>query len=337
LNETVTEKGFKGLSHLQQLEEFIFFVQQTCHCSSCNSCRVGPRAKFYIDTKNYTLCIQYLPKLRVAGQRLIHDCRYPCNFYEISKVIAHGLLQVEKPCTLGLQEVAISSLPDGIELPNLTSLQLCRINLDFRCDSWLSKVSELGLFGISKDICVQVLTQVGRQLKILRVDVFDTLEVDVILRLSPNLQHLGLVGGPRLLTVATQVDPDTLRQMNVLELRFDRDYNNAVSADVLLQLLQAPEIRKLVLVCRFPEKLENAAEIIGMLQQHKILQKLECAILEGTAQSGAFSDLLLNHLTVNCPNLTDVSNRFACSMFDFCWNTDNALRKHQIFRMCVNR
>jgi len=249
----------------------------------------------------------------------------------MSKVIAQGLLQVEKPCVLGLQEVAVSSLPDGIELPNLTSLQLCRPSLDFQCDSRFTKVSELGLSEVSKDSCVQVLTQIGRQLKILRVDVVDTLEVDEILRLSPNLKHLALVGGPKSLKVATQVDSNTLRRLKVLELRFSRDYNeynDEVSADVLLELLRAPELRKLVLVCRFPKRLENAAEMIGLLQHQKILQKLECVVLEGTAQSGAFSDLLLNSMTVNCPNLIDVSNRFAQSLFDYCWSTDDAVRKY---------
>jgi hypothetical protein len=328
LNETVTERGFKALSHLQHLEEFIFFLLQTCKCRSCFSCRIDPHAKFHNDVKNFILGVHYLPKLRVAGQRLKHDSRYPFNFFALSKVIAEGLLQVDKPCTLGLQEVAVSSLPDGIGLPNLTCLQLCRPSLDFRCDSRLTKVSELGLSEVSKDVCVQVLTQIGRQLKILRLDVVDTMEVDKILRLSPDLKHLALVGGPKSLKVATKVDSDTLRCLKVLELRFSRDYNDEVSANVLMELLRAPEIRKLVLVCRFPERLQQATDIISLLQQQIILQKLECVVLEGTAQSGAFSDLLLNSMTVSCPNLMDVSSRFALSMFDYCWSTDGDKRRH---------
>jgi hypothetical protein len=325
LNDEVTAKGFKALSNLHQLEEFIFFVYK-CHCRDCTFCCFSPNEKFQRNTKNLTLCMQHLPNLRVAGQKITHGGRYPFIYWVMAMSTAEALLRVNKPCTLGLQEMTASSLPDGIELLNLTSLQLCKPSMGFLCGSRLSKVSELGLYQVKKDTCIQILTQIGQQLKILRLDVVETIEIDIILGLCPNLQHLEVLRGP--IRLSNKVDPTTLGQLNILELKFDPNYAVEVGAGMLLQLLQAPELRKLVLVCKFPRQQGESMEIISMLKRLKILQKLEQATLQAIGSSRGFSDVILNYMTVHCPNLTDVSNLSNGSMFDFCWNTDNVVRPH---------
>jgi hypothetical protein len=279
------------------------------------------------NKNNLQLCIRYLPKLRFAGQRLIQDNNGRLdNLWSLKgNITTRELLRLKKPCTLSLQEVTVSSIPKGIKLPNLTSLHLFSPSINFCCDSRMLKVTELGIYDVTRVYCIQILNQIGQQLKILRLELVDKVNIDVVLRACPNLKHLAIAGKTTYLNIATQVELDTVRQLNVLEIVIRY---NGTDPGVLLQLLRAPELRKLALVCRFPP-LEYAAEIVCSLQQHKILQKLEHVYLEDAFGYEAFSNLLLNSLTLHCPNLINVSGAaFRCnrslSILESCWDAGNA-------------
>lgn len=299
-----------------------------CWLCSTNNEYMNPHTKRDLDQSNYLFCLKYLPKLQYAGKRLKLDRSLDQTIVirKLMESTTDNLLLLRKPCTLGLQQLTTcSSLPDGIELPNLTSLHLFRLNSNFQCESRLKNVTELSIYETSKNDCVQILKQIGQQVKILWVDVLDdTLEVDVILNLCPNLKHLSV--GTIILT-AGQVDPNTLRQLNVLEIR-------CLEVDqVLMQLLlQAPELMRLVLFAeRFPEYQRDSMKIFDMLQQHKILQKMERVVIHyiNTHQatysnaSTAFTMLLLEAMTLYCPYLIDVSNDLKSSdaAFEVCWET----------------
>jgi hypothetical protein len=275
-----------------------------------------------IDCVNFKLCVKYLPKLRAAGYKSTGDSRMPFSTFAIGIITNEGLQEVEKPCTLGLEELTVLSLPDGIELPNLTSLHLFRTSSkDFHCDDErLRNVSELALTQVSSDACMQILSHLGGQLKILRIDVMDTVEIDVILQLCPNLKHLNVEVGAKCLTLANQVELGTVQQLNVLELAYKRPNGELpslltdadVDTEVLLQLLQAPELLQLVLVCRFPKEQQDVDEIVGELRQQKILQNLERVVLnqQGSICHGSvfYSRSVMEAMVLFCPKLIDVSN-----------------------------
>lgn len=160
LSESASEKGFKALSNLQHLEEFIFFV-------NIMYCRARINAE-EVYKKNLILCMQHLPKLRIAGERIDHQ--YAAMSVTLGQATAKELLQMTKPQTFGLQEATlyqVSSIPVGILLPNLTTLYLLKPSGNFKCDwSLLSSLTKLGLYEVTMATCLKILNQtVHRQVQ----------------------------------------------------------------------------------------------------------------------------------------------------------------------------
>lgn len=294
-----SEKGFKALSDLEHLEEFIFFATAFGYCT--------------LNERNMQLCLQYLPKLRNAGGKFFHGIT-PQQLQILGHAMTGQLLCAKKPLTLGLEQLtllAVSSIPDGIFLPNLTSLHLMQPTEDFQWDSRMSAVSELNLQEVTMVECVQVLKKVGRQIKILYIDIMDSILVDKILQMCPRLERLYMVFTDDVIELASQIEPDTLQQLEVLELvREDGFYSDDCVDDInaLLQLLQAPKLRQLKLRL-ISLRQEDVEEFDRRLQHGGILQKLEKATLELMSPSAPkdnfdqLMDKLNNSLVLCCPKL----------------------------------
>jgi hypothetical protein len=319
LNESVSEKGFKALSNLQHFEEFIFCSMDLMYC----------KARINADDvykKNLHLCIQHLPKLRIIGERI--DCQDPSQPVILGQVTTEQLLRMNKPLTLGLQEATlsqVSSIPAGISLPNLKTLLLLKPSRNFHCDSRLSTVTELCLHGVSMATCLKILDQIGRQLKKLILYVTDTMFVDKILSLSPNLEHFAVVRSPTRLKVASCINPVTLQRLEVLELLMRRpSVEYVIDSEVMLQLLQAPNLRQLEMRLVTMQQRE-AEEIVRRLQRGEILQKLESAILQPFHEYHVDNpckeerdrmDLVTSSMVMHCPKLVNVFNE-SDVMFQF--------------------
>jgi hypothetical protein len=313
LDEISSGEGFQALSSLQCLQELIFFVEvdtmdRLVQCTRSN-----------INRKNFQLCMQHLPGLRFAGERFNHYL--PVAFKTLGRATEMEL-QTRKPWILGLQEATLfraSSIPDGIFLPNLTSLHLLEPSPGvFQWDPRLSAVTELGLYEVSMDTCVKILSQTEQRLKKLILYVKqDAILVDRIFHLCPNLERFSVVLSPSRLNLMTRIEPDTLRHLKVLELIILSDSTSefVVDPEALMQLLQAPELRHLELT-KITLQQREAEEIIRRLQRGEILQKMEHVILHHwhTPASDLYevasnrTDLVLSTMVLCCPKLTQVFN-----------------------------
>jgi hypothetical protein len=304
LDESVTATGFKALSKLQHLEQFDF---RESHCRDLS-----------------WLCLQYLPNLRFVGDK----CNPNSTLAEagFGSWTTQWMQRAPKPVTLGLQEVTllkVMSLPEGVLLPNLTFLILQEPPENFKCDQRLSTVSKLLIHNVSVATCVHILQQIGRQLKKLIVHYVDSvISVDQILSLCPNLELLSFVVAYGHISLASDIKLSTLRQLKTFVL-YGHWYAQSMKVDfeVLLQLLQAPELRKLNLswLARDPEEVDT---LIAMLQQREILQKLEavnvgpyhfnslCYCEDDAAWEAEYDQVsrLLSAMVLNCPNLVDVKS-----------------------------
>lgn len=333
-------KGFKALSNLQMLEEFTYFSLGDSSLCIDNmkdfnwSCQLSYETTndVAINQVNFGLSLKFLPKLKVSGFKYLpHHCVPGLkNWLEIGKLANEELQKLEKPCTLGLQELTACSLPDGVAFPNLNALHLCSPG-PLECDLRWSTISELGLYSVTMDTSVQIFTQIGKQMKELRIDVMDTLALDVVFKLCPNLKHLALLNGPQQLTCESELDPGSLQQLKGLEIWFYEEHHRVkkleVGAELLLRILQMPELRELVLVCRVPSqqmwygRMSNGAEeIIDLFEEDKMLQKLEKATLRLYGGSGKFSKSLKKGMIEYCPKLIRFSFDIRHPIFENCWD-----------------
>lgn len=266
---SVSDVGFKALSNLQHFKEF-YFMQGAFE----------PHETVYYK-KLFWLCMKHLPKLRYLGDHCSLDnaMHYNC----LGKLTTKWLLEVGKPTTLALQDMTLyeaSCIPDGVFLPNLTSLNLLEPRDNFQCDQKLTTVTELSIYDGTKEVCYRILEQLGEQLKKIRVfPLQDSIPMDQILNLCPNLNLLSYIG-PEQITLASNINPDTLRQLTVLDMYYwpSADLGYSYGPEALLQLLQAPELRILRLHLNSVDQKE-VDEIVRQLQQGEILQKLELAAL----------------------------------------------------------
>lgn len=305
----VSFKGFKALSNLQHLAEFIFYFPLPEN-------KRQDRYDQILDhnIKNYKASMYYMPKLRVVGERMIRDTRQELDHVQVFVYCnEEALRNLRIPSTLGLQELIVSTPPvAGIEFPNLTSLLLYHKGDPWQsheplCCSSLVSLTELIIFN-QRDLNIsfykKILNQVAVQLKSLWL-YLGSAEVDEVLRLCPNLTHFHADG---ILKLASTVTPHTLRNLHVLELRFDERVD--VNPELLLQLLQAPKLRELLIVCKFPSLPEHVP-IVNMLEEHTILQKLEQVVLVETQQYAPgvanYSTCVMEAMISCCPNLVDVS------------------------------
>lgn len=266
-------------------------------------------------SKIFNLSMQYLPKLRNIGNRAQRIILKPDASirYCLGKLTTKWLLEVHKPRTLALQDITLykaSSIPDGVHLPNLTSLSLLMPSENFLCDQRMTKVYELSITAGTKDAFVRILEQLGQQLKKICVEAYETIPMDQILNLCPNLDMMSYVDRNTLITLESDINPDTLRQLTELDMSW---FQYSLGSEALLQLLQAPELRILGLnLCTMDQK--EIEEIVRRLQQREILQKLEIANFwepstwyENVKLSASQATCLLSNMVLHCPMMVYVT------------------------------
>jgi hypothetical protein len=155
----VSSTGFKALSELQHLEQFIFGESE-------NSCG------WTEESKHIVLCSKYLPQLKVIGRRLeflgFDDC-----MFDIPEGYHNNMLQhLQQPAVLGLQLLNLAGLEgdcqpnEDVHFPDLEVLILWAptsgmLNL---CDRFKT-VSTLALYHGNKiEDIMPVLCRVGQRL-----------------------------------------------------------------------------------------------------------------------------------------------------------------------------
>lgn len=304
LDENVSASGFQALSKLDHLEQFYF-------CSIKNAS----------TRKHLELCLQYLPKLRFAGENF---SPHFCIFYNsLGKLTTEALLSLKTPTILGLQKMSlfrVERMPEEISLPNLNHLILEFPLENFRCDDpRLSQVTKLCLYEGTTAAAVQILGHLGRQLKKLELCASESVPFDLILESCPNLEWFSYIKTKTFTNAACYIEPDTLRHLKCLELSSieSQDTSSVADPGLLLQLLRAPELRRLK-VSLYALQQKEMDKIVHLIQQGNILQKLELAMIEAFHDS-VFNalheaeakqvNLLLSEMAVNCPCLYGVFDR----------------------------
>lgn len=163
---------------------------------------------------------------------------------------------------------------------------------------------------------VRILGHLGRQLKKLELCALEPVAFDLILKSCPNLEWFVYIKTKTFTNEACSIEPDTLRHLKCLELSsIESQYTSSVAdPELLLQLLQAPELRRLKLSLYALEQKEMD-KIVHLIQQGKILQKLELAMIEAFHDSlfnalyeveAKQVNLLLSEMALNCPCLYGV-------------------------------
>lgn len=165
--------------------------------------------------------------------------------------------------------------------------------------------------------------------------------MEQIFHMCPNLDLLSCVENPAKITLASDIKPDTLSCLTVLDLSGSYDHNVnlvelVVEKGMLLQLLQAPELRMLKLSMNVMDYWE-LKEILRRLRRREILQKLELAMIKPSHRKYFYSsdddadhplaltetrqtNRLLNNMVLNCPNLYGVFDSFPRGYLDGNWD-----------------
>jgi hypothetical protein len=272
-----------------------------------------------------------LPKLLVAGEKQFKSLYFPDESWTLGRVTTEALSLVQKPLTLHLQEMSLtsaSSLPDDVYVPHLKSLLITSPTDDiFPCDRIrLSSVSNLCLNYVSMDTCVHFFQQIGRQLQILKLRITGIdakLELDSLLRLCPFLETLAIIEGPYNFCrgyANYDLDPRFLKHLRVLHLDLSHAHRNEeYDSEILLKLFAAPELQQLEIITRMRLRQSELDFLANGVIAGKILQKLEKFVIHSDEADGLNANeepsperLAMNHLinvlVVNCPKLVVVSN-----------------------------
>jgi hypothetical protein len=180
----VSSTGFKALSKLPLLQQFIFAEYMK-------------ESDWEHQVRFFNLCTDYLPHLRMAGHSFdvmgIHDLYL--DGYERARGYHNELVQqMKRPATLSLQllNLADDVLPaKRIKFSHLEELVLWSPSsrvLDW-CDGHASLTS-LGLYEYDKPDITTVLRQVGQRLQLLTLcEVYKKFSLAEVLQLCPHLKR----------------------------------------------------------------------------------------------------------------------------------------------------
>jgi hypothetical protein len=198
----VSSAGFKALSKLSHLQQFLF----------------GDfKESWEFQQKCLLLCAQFLPKLRIAGFNFADAYSLDMlnsmvdgevgDFYH-DQVVQH-------PFKIGLEELMVSGnvqIHESCQLPNLRALYTSQLT-DGNIAGLFSRfttITELGICKTKTDTVMNVLQIVGRSLsKIALVQLPQKFSLLKIFQLCPNLERLHII-------VCKFNDSDSLWPMEIL-------------------------------------------------------------------------------------------------------------------------
>jgi len=302
--EGVTKKGIAALAKLKHLQQFLYediFFRDEVEC------------------EYFAMCLRLLPNLLIsnAGVKIelernigILGCSgdgYPFGCWQKIQVALRQLVVSH-----------MSNMPENLSLPDLKTLHLYKPGPNFSLQGF-SSVTELALQNLKQQLFEQILASIGHQLQALAVAVTDTLRLDGVFRMCPNLHKFFLWNFPKFISLS-----DSLGQLSRLvefgfafkaelcEREIDGEYR--FQPMHLLQMLTAvPNLRVLRMKNYFFNELEF--ELISeALEQNSILQnleqfhfKMELSVadnLQSHVISGvAASNQVLRSLIDHCPKL----------------------------------
>jgi hypothetical protein len=310
LDQSVSADGIAALADLQHLEEFSYHEKDTSI----------DRKKPIRNQDFFTMCLQLLPRLRISCSRVDIELEFD-KFLSDFASKAFEELQFHKPTPLSLRQLALHDaleMPLGVLLPDLTSLTLVTPLPAFQMNSWLTSLTELSLQGVRLQMLEEILTRIGRQLRKLAVLVWDTLFVDRVFRLCPDLRVFYISQFPTYF-VGLEAPLRGLSLSHLTEFGFAMQNDeccSCLSTDHLLQILRAaPNLRvfrfKNVLFCN-----QDDDDISVALEQRSILQNLEklsCSYewpeVEIANENMEFLECaysVIYNIIINCPKLTSV-------------------------------
>jgi hypothetical protein len=310
LDHSVSADGIAALTKLQHLEEFTYHEKDTS----------WDRQKPIRNKEFFAMCLQLLPRLRISCSRVEVELELD-NFLSDFASKAFRELQGRMPSPLGLRQLALHDaleMPVGVAMPDLTSLTLVTPIATFKLGSWLSSLTELSLQGVRLQMLERILARIGRQLRKLSVLVWDTLFVDRVFQLCPELKVFYISQFPTHF-VGLEAPLPGLALSRLTEFGFvmqNDEYCSRLSTDHLLQILHvAPNLR----VFRFKNVFfcDKDDDDIGMaLEQRSILQNLEklsCFYewpdVEITNEKMELMECtysVIYNIIIHCPKLTSV-------------------------------
>jgi hypothetical protein len=185
----VSSVGFKALSQLDHLQQFLFG---------------GFKEGWELQKKCLLLCAQFLPKLRIFGFNF-SKARHRAFSLEIAlNIMMEGEVGefyhdkiIQQPFKIGLECLVVSGdvkIHESCEMPNLRALHVCHLSPAANIFNRFSTIAELGIYKTKTDTLMQVLQIVGRNLSKLAVgqlpQEFSLLKT---LQLCPNLKHLQII------------------------------------------------------------------------------------------------------------------------------------------------
>jgi hypothetical protein len=269
LGPKVTAKGIVALAQLEHLQEFLYFNYRTYD-------------DLKINTHYYILCLRLLPWLQIScsgksfslhGNIMVHSG----SFHKRNRRL---------PSQLGLRDLAInksSGMPVGVALPNLKTLYLLEMPMkDFIVGTKLPSLTELVLYNFNQMEMEQILSVVGHQLHKLCVSVRDTLHLDSVFRMCPNLEVFYVPRSPsNYIGLKESLDDCNLSCITdlsiVQDFKENGDYVSGAtlnSADFLQILRAALNLR----ILRWKNQIfseQCTKEICLALELNSILQNLE--------------------------------------------------------------
>jgi len=311
LGKEVTSKGFAYLASLEHLEEFLFshHFQGDPYCSK--------------KRRYYKMCLRLLPWLHFSGYRKKFtknmDMMHIHPSFNYSDTCRY--LQRRMPSQLGLRQISLikpSRMPVGIALPNLETLFMYQPTHDFQLGTGsLPSLTELS-FGQTDQIPMEkILRVIGHQLRKLSVKVSDTLHLDTVFRMCPNLQVLYVPECPvDYIGLKDELLNCNLRSLT--ELCFVEGYDDhdrtLVKPDHLLQILQAAPNLQIFQMHTPIFSEQDGKDFRLALEQHLILQKLQQFTFsydlpetDADKLSANIGRSVINSIISLCPRLSTVN------------------------------
>ena len=209
-------------------------------------------------------------------------------------------------------------MPVGIALPNLETLFMYQPTHDFQLGTGsLPSLTELS-FGQTDQIPMEkILSVIGHQLRKLSVKVSDTLHLDTVFRMCPNLQVLYVPECPvDYIGLKDELLNCNLRSLT--ELCFVEGYDDhdrtLVKPDHLLQILQAAPNLQIFQMHTPIFSEQDGKDFRLALEQHLILQKLQQFTFsydlpetDADKLSANIGRSVINSIISLCPRLSTVN------------------------------
>jgi hypothetical protein len=314
----VSARGIADLAKLEHLQQFLFVEDN--HDYELRHIRV------------FRLCLKLLPGLWFCGKMIKIELHNTVTTYDRGPFYG---LQRPWPSALALRQLLLrfpTRMPVGVELPNLETLYVHHPRASFSLLG-LSSLTKLALDRLmGREQLEQILGSVGHQLTSLAASTMDTLFVDRVFSMCPNLQHFFITSMPPDFIGLNEPLPNDLQSLvefGIAEMPYSRP-RSRFQPDHLLQILRAlPNLS----VLRFTDYWfdeHDSALICEALAKKGILRNL--AELYLTNEEFAFAGVIpRNDEEVQPPSIQEAANKVLRSLIDHCPRLSTVKLKRSVY------